>query len=102
MGALLSSLRTRCINIWFRLSKWLPYRPWWAGSPYQKPPHDVEKGERQVHDLTPKRRALLVGIGYHDSTRRNPLSGPHDDVDNFRDLLIRVYFIHPGVISPGH
>ena len=93
MGVLLSSLCTRCINLWSRLFKWLPYRPWWFGTPYQKPPHDVEKGERKAHDLTPKRRALLVGIRYHDNLRWTPMSGTHDDVDNFRDLLIRVYFI---------
>ena len=101
MGVLLSSLCTHCINLWSRLSKWLPYRPWWA-SPYQKPSRDVEKGERKAHDPTPNRRALLVGISYHDSTDPiwTPLDDPHISVDHFRNLLIRVYFIHWSVIFP--
>lgn len=43
-----------------------------------------------------KRRALLVGISYIGSTDPvwTPIDGLHDDVDRFRGLLIRVYFIH--------
>ena len=105
MGALLSSLCTRCINLWFRLSKWLPYRPWWAGSPYQKPyqkpPRDVEKGERKGDGPTLKRRALLVGIEYQGVTSPewSRLDGPYGDVDRFWELLICVYIIHRGVLS---
>jgi hypothetical protein len=52
---------------------------------------------RRLHDgATPKRRALLIGISYHDSTDPmwTPLVGPHDDVDHFWELLICVYSIH--------
>ena len=100
MGVLLSSLRTRCINLWFQLSKWLPYRPWWAGSPYQKPPRDVEKGDTKAYDPVPKRRALLVGISYYDSTDPiwTPLETSHVNVDQFQYLLIRVYLVHRSVI----
>jgi len=40
-----------------------------------------------VHDKT-KRRALLVGITYPTSNTWSQLDGPHDDVDQYRDLLI--------------
>lgn len=105
MGALLSSLRTRCIILWFRLSNWLPYRPWWAGSPYpcpyQKPPRDVDKRDTKAYGPAPKRRGLLVGISYYDSTDPMwpPLETSHVNVDQFQYLLIRVYFIHRSVIS---
>jgi hypothetical protein len=96
MGVLLSSLCTRCINLWSRLSEWLPYRPWWAGGPYQKPPRDVEKGESKAYGPIPKRRALLVGIDYRYSTDPiwTPLDDTHGDVDRFLELLICVYIIH--------
>ena len=52
--------------------------------------------ESKDHVPTRKRRALLIGITYHDSTDPTwtSLVGPHDDVDHFRELLIRMYFIH--------
>jgi hypothetical protein len=62
--------------------------------PRHEPP--CAGAESKDHVSTPKRRALLIGITYHDS--KDPmwtsLVGPHDDVDRFRELLIRVYFIH--------
>ena len=60
------------------------HKPSWAGA------------KSKVHVPTPKRRALLIGITYHNSTDPmwGSLVGPHDDVDRFRELLIRVYFIH--------
>ena len=102
MGVLLSSLCTRCINLWSRLSKWLPYWPCWAGGSYQKPPRDVEKRETKGHGPTLRRRALLVGIEYRGSTSPEwtPLDGPHGDVDRFLELLICVYIIYRSVISP--
>ena len=101
MGSILSSLCTRCIKFWSRLSKWLQYRPWWAGSP-QKPPRDVEKGESKAYGPTPKRRALLVGIEYHDNASPiwTPLDGSHVDVDRFLKLLICVYIVYRSVIPP--
>ena len=53
--------------------------------------------QRGLHDVkVAKRRALLVGISYEGSTDEvwTLLAYPHDDVDNFRELLISVYFIH--------
>jgi ankyrin repeat protein len=92
--ALLSSLLSRYITLWSRWFQWLPH--WsWAGSPsHHKRLRDVES---KAHGPTPKRRALLVGISYHDSTSPmwEPLAGPHVDVENFRELLICMYFI-PG------
>ena len=58
--------------------------------------------EVPMHDVGPKRRALLIGISYDDSTDPlwTPLVGPHEDVDQFRELLIRVYSIHQ--VSSGN
>ena len=81
--------------------------------PHNEPLHDAE--EESEADVPPpdrplpdaneqskvnapksKRRALLVGITYKDSTDEvwTPLEYPHDDVDRFRELLISVYSVH--------
>ena len=62
--------------------------------PRHEPP--CAGAESKDHVPTPKRRALLIGITYHDSIDPmwTSLVGSHDDVDRFRELLIRVYFIH--------
>ncbi|KAH9991896.1 caspase domain-containing protein [Russula vinacea] len=91
MGALLSSLYSHCTTFWSRWFQWLPL---WPGShPDHDPLGDAEGGESKAHLPTPKRRALLVGITYHDSTDPiwTPLDGPHIDVDHFRNLLIYIY-----------
>ncbi|KAF8259966.1 caspase domain-containing protein [Lactarius quietus] len=51
--------------------------------------------------LTPKRRALLVGISYKHSESDDwwPLENPHVDVDMFRSLLVSVYGYSPGEIT---
>ena len=52
---------------------------------------------RRLHEgATPKRRALLIGISYHDSTDPVwiPLVAPRVNVDHFWELLICVYSIH--------
>ena len=61
----------------------------------QRPLHDIE-------GATTKRRALLIGISYHNSTDPmwGPLDGPYGDVALFRELLTRVYFIH--LVSSGN
>ena len=103
MGALLSSLYSHCTTFWSRWFQWLPH---WPGSqPGHDPLGDAEGGESKAHLPTPKRRALLVGITYYDSTDPiwTPLEGPHIDVDHFRNLLICVYFysLEPRFF-PGH
>jgi ankyrin repeat protein len=88
MGTLLSFLHYLYITLW---SQWLPHRSW-AGSLLHYNPHSP----------TPKRRALLIGISYHDSNSPIwvPLVPPHGDVESFQELLIRVYFIHWSVAFP--
>jgi hypothetical protein len=49
-------------------------------------PDDVHD---ETKDVEAKRRALLVGITYSSpSNTWSPLDGPHDDVDQYQDLLI--------------
>jgi hypothetical protein len=104
MGALLSSLRSRCISLWSRLSSLRPGAS--CPSHHERLPErlpDIEEGEGESKapypgpppSPPPKKRALLVGISYHDSTSPiwTPLDGPHVDVDHFQKLLIRAYFI---------
>jgi len=95
MGTFLSTLYSRCITFWSRWFHWLPH---WPGShPHHDPLHNAEEGESKDHDPTSKRRALLVGISYHDSTdeKWKPLEGTHTDVDHFRNLLIHTYGYSP-------
>ena len=60
-----------------------------------RPPDDADSPR-------PRRRALLVGISYHDSTDPvwTPLEGPFFGVHHFLDLLIRVYIIHQSLFPP--
>jgi hypothetical protein len=92
------SVRSCFINLWSRLPQWLGHLPWPGGHRHQEPLRDAEEGECRARGPT-RRRALLVGISYHDSTSPIwvPLYGPHDDVEIFREFLIRVYFIHRSV-----
>ena len=62
--------------------------------PRDRPLPDA-KERSKVNAPKSKRRALLVGITYKSSTDEvwTPLEHPHDDVDNFRELLIRVFSI---------
>ena len=86
MGALISSLFTRCI----------PFRSRRANSPSEfgriRSP-DIE--ESKSVDTIPKRRALLVGISYSKAEMSLPLEGSHDDVDDFHKLLIGVDLLVP-------
>jgi len=57
-------------------------------------PNDIEGGlcEDKANGTTPKRRALLVGISYENSSSEwELLEGAHIDVACFRDLLISAY-----------
>lgn len=57
---------------------------------------DVEKGKSQDTSIVPKKkqRALLVGICYarNKSDTWWPLETPHQDVDQFWNLLVGEYF----------
>ena len=66
-----------------------------ADFPAPERPLPDAKEQSNVNAPRPKRRALLIGITYKGSTDEvwTPLEHPHDDVDNFRELLIRVYSI---------
>src|SRR6266403_4390333 len=103
MGALLSSLRTRCITLRSRWSKFKcsspPVRPGDSSSRHERLA-DIEEGESKAPRPRPKKRALLVGISYHDSTSPiwTPLDGPHVDIRLFQKLLVRAYFIHRSVV----
>jgi len=105
MGALISSLRSRCITLcsrWFRWSP--PLRPGASCPSHHERLRDIEEGEIKAPcpSPPPKKRALLVGIAYLGSTSPiwTPLDGPHVDVEHFRKLLIRAYFIHRSVVFP--
>jgi hypothetical protein len=75
MGALISSLFTRCVSLCRRrVNK--------AGR-VRIP--DIEEGK--TNGTTPKRRALLVGISYSGSSQWPRLEGTHADVDHFQKLL---------------
>jgi hypothetical protein len=76
---------------------WLLHRS--GGPPQHGPFVDVE-GESKAH--RPKRRALLVGISYRDSTdpQWTPLEDIDADVNHVQNLLISLYFIHRNVVSP--
>lgn len=100
MGALLSSLR----SLWSRSrrSKWSPpLRPAGASPSYHERLPDIEQGEGESKvpypSPPPKKRALLIGITYHNSTSPvwTPLDGPHVDVNHFRELLIHTYGYSP-------
>ncbi|KAI0297813.1 hypothetical protein B0F90DRAFT_1737856 [Multifurca ochricompacta] len=81
MGALLSSLFSRCVSVW-------SHQTTNSTGTIRLP--DLEEGKSQ--NPTPKRRALLVGISYWSgSDNWAQLEGTHGDVDNFRDLLIGTY-----------
>ena len=58
----------------------------------RRPLPDAQE-QSTLHVPGPKRRALLVGISYEGSIDPVwvPLEPPHDDVENFRELLISVY-----------
>lgn len=105
MGTVFSSLRSRCISLWSRWSRWRPRLRPAASFPsdHERLP-DVEEGagESKVPypiSPPPKKRALLVGITYRDSASPTwaPLDGPHIDVSHFEKLLIRAYFIYRSV-----
>jgi hypothetical protein len=106
MGALFSSLFSRCITPTRSLSsRWShPSHRGARDSDATIREHlsdDVEGGLREDKvDLeansatpTPKRRVLLVGISYHNSSSETwtPLDGPHADIKHFRKLLINTY-----------
>ena len=106
MGALLSSLRARSISLWSRWSQCSPpLQPAEAScsSHHERLP-DIEEGEGESKapypSPPPKKRALLIGITYYDSTSPiwTPLDGPHVDVKHFQELLIRAHFIHRSVV----
>lgn len=79
MGNLLSFLIPRCILRMFRRAD-----PKEKGSDHL--PDDVES---QTRAATIKRRALLVGISYcSPSNTWSRLDGPHEDVDQYRELLM--------------
>ena len=67
-----------------------------AHVPASERPLPDSQEQSTVHVPGPKRRALLVGISYEGSIDPvwTPLEHPHDDVDNFRKLLISVSSIH--------
>ncbi|KAI0246645.1 caspase domain-containing protein [Lactifluus subvellereus] len=90
MGALISSLFTRCISLWSRR----------ANSPPEFgriPIPDIEEGKS--NGTIPKRRGLLVGISYSKSKSWSRLVGPYDDVDKFQKLLIDTYGYSPEDIT---
>ncbi|KAN0118331.1 Caspase domain containing protein [Russula decolorans] len=102
MGALLSSLRSRCISLWSRWSQCSPPLPpaeASCSSHHERLPDIEEEGESKVPypSPPPKKRALLIGITYHDSTSPlwTPLDGPHVDVKHFQQLLIHTYGYSP-------
>jgi len=93
MGALLSSLMSRCITFW---SRWARAGESNEREREQERPPDVEEGEDKVNSATPKtpkRRALLVGISYRrrPSKTWSPLDGTYGDVKRFRNILISAY-----------
>ncbi|KAH9953158.1 caspase domain-containing protein [Russula dissimulans] len=58
------------------------------------------KKDGQVDDLTKngatiKRRALLIGITYANARIWSPLEGPHEDVDQYQELLVSTYDYRP-------
>jgi hypothetical protein len=111
MGARLSSLRSRCNSLWSRWFQWSPppLRPAGASPSHHERLPDIEEGDGEGENKAPypsppppppKKRALLVGITYHDSTSLTwtPLDGPHVDVMQFQKLLIGAYFIRRSVV----
>jgi len=42
-----------------------------------------------------KQRALLIGIAYTNAKNWSPLEGPHDDVEQYRELLSSTYGYRP-------
>ncbi|KAH9959977.1 caspase domain-containing protein [Russula dissimulans] len=101
MGALLSSLMSRCVALWSRWSQ----RSHRAGeSNRQERLPDVEEGEGKANGAAPripKRRALLVGISYRRRLSKKwlPLDGTRDDVKRFQELLIHTYKFPPEGIT---
>jgi hypothetical protein len=71
---------------------------------HHEPLADIEEGEGESNapypSPPPKKRALLVGITYHDSPSPiwTPLDGPHVNVKHFQELLIGAYFIYLSVV----
>ena len=114
MGSCFSSLRSRCNSLWSKLwPRWFqrspPHGPRAAGASDHGRLPDIEAGKGEEESKapcpstpppTPKKRALLVGITYHDSTDPmwTPLDGPHVDVMHFQKLLIGAYFIRRSVV----
>ena len=70
--------------------------------PSSSQPHSSASKHESTHHSgrPPKKRALLVGITYHDSTSPiwTPLEGLHVDVMHFQKLLIGAYFIRRSVV----